>query len=179
MEKGILKKRLKESGFTQRTIIRERPIWDSHRELDDIDLIIGHDVFCDLSMKQIKDTLLSCKGSLAEGGILVHSGLSATATTKGERLLIKLDGCSYRSVIKGHWFSPGSEFLYAISREAGFENVDVHEVKVPLKLQGRTAMSLIKEWNIREDALKKYEKEINETGIEFPREQILVCRMGK
>ncbi|MGA1848959.1 MAG: class I SAM-dependent methyltransferase [Thermoplasmatota archaeon] len=177
MEKGILKRRLKEAGFSDRITIREKPIGEAHKEVDSVDLIIGHDVFCDLSMKQIKDTLRSCKGVLGEGGVLVHSGLSATATAKGERLLIKLDGCSYRSVIKGHWFSPGSEFLYAISREVGFSIVNVHEVKIPLKLQGKTAMSLIKEWNIREDALRKYEKEINETGIEFPKEQILVCRM--
>ena len=69
-----------------------------------------------------------------------------------------------------------SEFLFVISREAGFDNVSIHEVKVPLTLFGTDARSLLKQWNIKKEALEKYGDKIDKIGIEFPREQVLICR---
>ena len=175
-DKEMLLKRLQDSGLRDKVSIIERPAWNIHRDLSDVDLIIGHDVFCDLSLTQVKDSLRSGKKALKDEGIFIHSGLSPTATTSSERLLIKLDSLSSHPLIEGNWFSPGSEFLYAISKEIGFNDVAVHEVKIPVMLQGKDAWSLIDEWNIRKEALMKYANEINRIGLEFPREQILVCR---
>jgi hypothetical protein len=175
-DKEMLLKRLKDAGFQDKVSIFERPVWNIHRDLSDVDLIIGHDVFCDLSMTQVKDSLRSGKKTMKNDGTFIHSGLSPTATSRSERLLIKLDSLSSNPVIGGNWFSPGSEFLYAAAREIGFKNIDVHEVKVPITLEGKDAWSLIDEWNIRKKALMKYADEINKIGLEFPKEQVLVCK---
>ena len=177
-DKEVLLKRLEDADLREKVSISERPVWNIHRDLSDIDLIIGHDVFCDLSMTQVKDSLRSGMKAMKEDGAFIHSGLSPTATTKSERLLVKLDSLSSHPLIEGNWFSPGSEFLYAVATEIGFKDVAVHEVRIPLALDGKDAWSLIDEWNIRKEALMRYAEEINRTGLEFPREQVLICRRG-
>ncbi|MGA1793727.1 MAG: hypothetical protein ACMUHM_07240 [Thermoplasmatota archaeon] len=175
-DREALVKRLKEAGYSDKVRIEKVPVWNISKKVNDVDMIIGHDVFCDLTMDQVKDSLRAGIEALSDNGLFIHSGLCPNATTPSERLLMKLDSYSSTPLVKGNWFSPGSEFLFVISREAGFDDVSIHEVKVPLTLFGTDARSLLKQWNIRKEALEKYGDKIDKIGIEFPREQVLICR---
>jgi len=175
-DREILVKRLREVGFSDKVRIEKVAIWNIAKKVSDIDLVIGHDVFCDLTMDQVKASLTAGMNILSKGGLFVHSGLCPNAATPSERLLMKLDSYSSTPLVKGNWFSPGSEFLFVISKEAGFDDVTIHEVKVPLTLFGTDARSLLKQWNIKKQALEKYGDRIDRIGIEFPREQVLICR---
>ncbi|MFW3146419.1 MAG: hypothetical protein ACMUIE_06375 [Thermoplasmatota archaeon] len=175
-DKQMLLRRIKEAGFWDKVNLKEVPVWEMKGEFEDIDLIIGHDVFCDLNMTQVRKTLKASRGSMSDEGTFIHSGLSPDARTRAERLLIKLDGCSSSPLVDDNWFSPGSEFLYVASKGAGFSSVKVHDVKIPLRMSGDKARAMIKNWRIPNHVLSRYEKEIDEVGIEFPGEHILVCR---
>jgi len=169
-------RRLKEAGFSDKVRIEKVPVWDIPKKVSEVDLIIGHDIFCDLTMEQVKASLRAGIEALSEKGLFVHSGLSPNAATPSERLLMKLDSFSSTPLVKGNWFSPGSEFLFVISREAGFDDVSIHEVKVPLTFFGTDARSLLKQSNLSKEALEKYSDKIDRIGIESPREQVLICR---
>ena len=174
--KEILLRRIKETHYDNKVILSEIPAWEMNKEFSDVDLIIGHDVFCDLSREQIKEVLESGNKTLNRNGIFVHSGLSPNATSEAERLLIELDMFSSTPLIEDNWFSPNSKILIELTRDIGFEDIYIQEIKIPFKLYGEEALLLIKEWNIREEVVKKFERDINEIGIEFPKEQILVCK---
>ncbi|MGA1819724.1 MAG: class I SAM-dependent methyltransferase [Thermoplasmatota archaeon] len=175
-DREVLVKRLREAGYSDKVRIEKVPIWNISKKVNEVDLIIGHDVFCDLTMDQVKDSLRAGIEVLSDGGLFVHSGLSPNAATPSERLLMKLDSYSSTPLVKGNWFSPGSEFLFVISREVGFNDVSIHEVKVPLTLFGTDARELLKQWNIKKGALVRYKDQIDKVGIEFPREQVIICR---
>ncbi|MBN1540301.1 MAG: hypothetical protein JW939_09175 [Candidatus Thermoplasmatota archaeon] len=175
-DRESLARRIRESGYSGKARILKVPVWGMRGKVEDVDLVIGHDVFCDLTMYQVKNAMMAGKDVLREGGFFIHSGLSPNASTAAERLLMKLDSHTSTPLVENNWFSPGSEFLFVISREAGFGDITIHEVKIPLLLSGNDAMSILKEWNIEDKVLKKYQKQIDEIGIEFPGEQILICR---
>ncbi|MGA1873923.1 MAG: methyltransferase domain-containing protein [Thermoplasmatota archaeon] len=175
-DRESLVKRVRDEGFQAKFHVHKTTIWDAGVELAGADLVIGHDVFCDLTMDQVKRSMKAGRRLLSEGGYFVHSGLCPNAATPSERLLVKLDSYSSTPLVKGNWFSPGSEFLFVISREAGYEDVGIHEVKVPLTLTGSGARALLKEWNIKDSAIRRYGEQIDRIGIEFPREQVLICR---
>ncbi|MGA1866855.1 MAG: hypothetical protein ACMUFK_05245 [Thermoplasmatota archaeon] len=175
-DRESLARRLRESGYSKKVRVHRVPVWEMGHKIKDADLAIGHDVFCDLTMDMVENSMMAGKEVLKEGGFFVHSGLSPNTSTPAERLLMKLDSQTSTPLVENNWFSPGSEFLFVVSKKTGFRDIAIHEVKIPLSLSGNDARSLLKDWNIKESAMERYSRKIDEIGIEFPKEQILVCR---
>jgi len=149
------------------------------REIDkiisDIDLVIGHEILCDLNSKQAKEVMQACYNVLEEGGVFIHSEFSPFALNRSEEMLHIINKYSEEPISDTEWFSPTADELAGISYRIGFSSIDVNYRKVPIKFMKNAAIEMIKRWKTKTEFLEKYQDEINRSGIEYPMEQILYC----
>lgn len=141
----------------------------------DIDLVVGHEILCDLNSKQVERVLLACYNVLIDGGIFVHSECSPFALNRSEELLQISNEYSEEPISDTKWFSPNADELSGIAYSIGFKTISVNYQKIPIKFMNNAAIKMIERWKTKKEFLDKYQDEINRFGIEYPMEQILYC----
>jgi len=141
-----------------------------------VDLIIGHDVLGDMDEQMIGELMSSAYSALRDGGIFIHAGISNETVNPSQELLIEMD--SYYSgerLRETPWFSPDDGTLMTLSGDAGFAEFDIDHISIPLRIRGDALELLARRWNIDKRFFREH-PEASDTGIEFPKEQILLCR---
>jgi ribosomal protein S18 acetylase RimI-like enzyme len=138
---------------------------------DDFDLVIGHEIFCDLTEEGIRQILGASISALKKGGIFIHSGFSDEITSEGTRLLHELDNPGGSSKREG-WFSPPDDLLLRVAGRIGFDSVRLLHVKIPFEIKGKEAVRILRFWNVDDN---DHIDLIEETGIRFPEETVLIC----
>lgn len=143
--------------------------------LSNIDLVIGHEVLCDLNSKQVEKVMSACYYILRDGGMFIHSELSPFAASKAEKLVHMANEYCEEPISDTGWFSPSADELGVTAKSIGFKSVSVEYKKIPLKFTQEAALDMLKRWKIKKEFMDKYGSEIFKTGIEYPMEQILFC----
>jgi len=175
-DKDILESKIKNEGFYKYVEVIEKDAAEIDKIFSDMDLIIGHEILCDLNVEQVKQIMSACLNSLGEGGLFVHSELSPHANNRSEMLLQILNNeYSDEPISDTTWFSPTADELAGIAQKLGFTSIRVEYMKIPIKFIGEAALEMIRRWKTNESFLEKYDEEINTIGIEYPMEQILFC----
>ena len=144
--------------------------------LKDVDLVIGHEILCDLNLKQIKQIMSACFNALRNDGLFIHSEFSPFALNESEKMLQIINEFSDEPISDTKWFSPTGDELAGLSADVGFESIKVEYRKIPIKFLGEAAIEMVNRWKIKREFFDKYQKELEKVGIEYPMEQILYCR---
>ena len=149
------------------------------REIDklfsDIDLIIGHEILCDLNSKQVSQVLRTCFEVLKPGGNLVHAEFSPIAVSRAEELLHIFDDFSSETVSNTNWFSPTADELAALAKKNGFSSISVDYIKIPLHFNEQAAIEMVNKMRIGKKFIEQYQNKIQNIGFEYPMEQIIYC----
>lgn len=144
--------------------------------LKDVDLVIGHEVLCDLNLEQIKQIMSACFNVLRNNGLFIHSEFSPFALNESEKMLQTINEFSGEPISDTKWFSPTADELAGLSSDIGFESIKVEYRKIPIKFLGETAIEMVNRWKTKKEFFDKYEGELEKIGIGYPMEQILYCR---
>lgn len=145
------------------------------KTLSNIDLVIGHEVLCDLNSKQLEKVMSACFNILREGGMFIHSELSPFTSSKAEELVQIANKFSKEPISDSKWFSPGADELAGLAKSNGFRRVNVEYRKIPLKFKKEAALDMVKTWKTKREFLDNYGGDVYNIGIEYPMEQILFC----
>jgi len=172
----ILERRLKESMLWNSVTIQKMDAASMNLQLHDIDLIIGHEVLCDLNEEKVNQVLSSAYHTLENNGYFIHSDLSPAFTSRSEELVILADSYSIHSLSTTEWFSPHADDLARICYDIGFRSIAFHFTKIRLIFRESAALSLLDSWGTEKSFFHKYESDLKNYGLEFPMEQILICR---
>jgi SAM-dependent methyltransferase len=142
----------------------------------DVDLIIGHDMLCELNDAQIKKVLTVSYHALQKNGLFIHSELAPIAQNRAEELVHLANEYSAEPLSEIYCFSPNANDLVEMAVEVGFQIINVDFIKVPIRFKHDAAIEMIARWKTKTEFLNKYENEVFEIGLEYPMEQILCCR---
>jgi SAM-dependent methyltransferase len=175
-DKDVLLSRLKNEGFQEYVKVIEKDATEIDKILSDMDLIIGHEVLCDLNSEQVDRVIGACSKSLVKGGMFIHSELSPHANNRSEELLQILNKeYSDEPISDTTWFSPTADELAGVAQRLGFTSISVEYRKIPIRFLGAAALEMIRRWKINESYRGKHLETLNAVGIEYPMEQILFC----
>ncbi|WP_455392733.1 class I SAM-dependent methyltransferase [[Eubacterium] cellulosolvens] len=174
-DRKLLEEKIAAHRLKAKVEVLERDVREIDEILSDIDLVIGHEVLCDLTATQAEEVLVNCHRVLKAGGVFLHSELSPGAKNRGEELVHIMNDYSEEPISDTNWFSPTAAELESSANRVGFSEIKVEEFKIPLKLKGPAVVELVKRWKIKTEFLEKYRDEIANSGIEFPSEQVFIC----
>lgn len=167
---------LAKRGLDKRVEIVKRDAAELHEFVSDFDLIVGHEILCDLNMEHAGKVMAACHASLKTGGVLVHSEFSPFARDRCEELLQVLNNdYSTNRPSDAKWFSPTADELAGLAHAAGFRSVEAAYVKIPIRFVGEAAIELGRRWHSDCGFFEKHKKEIFETGMGYPMEQVIYC----
>lgn len=171
----ILESKLTNNNNKDKVQIIQEDAANLDKIVSDIDLIIGHEVLCDLNLNQIEHVLKASYNALQKNGLFIHSDFSPIPINRAEEILQIIDVYSSEQTSGAKWFSPSADQLAATAHKIGFKSIRFRYKKIPIKFEQKAAIELIKKWNIKGEFLNIYKEEIYRNGIEFPMEQILFC----
>ncbi|MCG2737909.1 MAG: class I SAM-dependent methyltransferase [Thermoplasmatales archaeon] len=174
-DRNILKLKLKDVTTNKSVEIINKDAGEINKILSDIDLVIGHEILCDLNPKQVEQVISACYNVLKDGGLFVHSEFSPFSLNRSEEMLHILNKYSEEPISDTKWFSPNADELAGIAYKIGFKSVSVDYQKISIKFMKNAAVEMIGRWKTKSEFLEKYQDEINRVGIEYPMEQILYC----
>jgi SAM-dependent methyltransferase len=174
--KETLESNLKSYRFGQKVEIIEMDVREMDKVLSEIDLIIGHEILCDLNSKQVEELMVVCYKILKPNGIFVHSEFSPYPLNKSEELIQIINNeYSMEPISDTKWFSPTADELAGISHKVGFQSIRAEYKKIPIKFTGNAAVKIINGWQTKQEFFEKYQDKIDANGIEYPMEQIICC----
>ncbi len=171
----LLMAKIANSKFESKVEIIQRDAAGMDKILSDIDLVVGHEVLCDLNTSQLERVLAACFKALKVGGCFIHSELSPVALNRAEELVQISNNYSKEPISNTTWFSPSADELAKISYKIGFRTINFDYIKIPIKFGREAALELLNRWKIKNEFFEKYKTEIERDGLEFPMEQILLC----
>jgi SAM-dependent methyltransferase len=175
-DRKVLESELKNKGFHDYIVVIEKEAKEINKILSEMDLIIGHEILCDLSREQVEQVMAACFNSLREGGLFIHSEFSPWAGNRSEELLqISNNEYSDEPTSDTTWFSPSADELACIANKVGFTSIKIEYKKIPIRFLKSAAREMIRRWRVNKEFLEKYHEEIDTIGIEYPIEQILYC----
>jgi SAM-dependent methyltransferase len=175
-DRKVFESKLKNEGFHDYVEVIEKDAEEIDKTLSDIDLVIGHEILCDLNRKQVEHVIAACFNSLREGGLFVHSEFSPWAGNRSEELLqITNNEYSDEPISDTTWLAPTADELAGIAHKLGFTSIKIEYKKIPIKFLKSAAREMIRRWRVNKKFLEKYHEEIDAIGIEYPMEQILYC----
>jgi SAM-dependent methyltransferase len=173
--RNILELKLKDVTLNRAVEIIDKDAREINRILSGIDLVIGHEILCDLNSEQVKQVISACYTVLKDGGVFVHSEFSPFVINRSEELLHILNKYSEEPISDTKWFSPNADELAGIAYKIGFKLISVDYQKIPIKFMKNAVVEMIRRWKTKNGFLEKYRDEINKIGVEYPMEQILYC----
>ena len=174
-DRNLLESKLKDVTPNISVEIINKDARDINKILSEIDLVIGHELLCDLNSEQVEQVISSCYNVLKDGGLFVHSEFSPFALNRSEELLHILNKYSEEPISDTKWFSPNADELSGIAYKIGFKSISVDYIKIPIKFMKNAAIEMVRRWKTKNEFLEEYQDEINKMGIEYPTEQILYC----
>jgi SAM-dependent methyltransferase len=169
----ILKSRIARSKCKDKIQIIKKDGSEISEFSSEIDLIIGHDVLCDLNMNKIEQIFKACFDILRPGRVFIHSGLSEIALNKSEEMLHIINRNSAQPISDATWFSPSADVLAGIAYKTGFSTIKFDYLKIPIRFEAEAAVEMVKKWNTKIEFLEKFEDDLLKFGIEYPMEQII------
>jgi len=175
-DRQVLETKLAAKDIRNKVKIIEKNALEMDSLLSEIDLVIGHEVFCTLSPKHLRRVISVCYNVLGPGGRLIHSDFAPFALNRSEELVQIINDYSEEDLSEIPWFSPPAEELAKISYKCGFREINLDYIKLPIKFKNTAALGLLRRWQTKNEFIDKYHAELTEFGIEFPMEQILYCR---
>ncbi|UCE36451.1 MAG: class I SAM-dependent methyltransferase [Thermoplasmata archaeon] len=175
-DREVLESKLKIEGFHDYVEVIEKDAKEISKILSDMDLVIGHEILCDLNREQVEHVIAACFHSLREGGLFVHSELSPWTGNRSEELLQILNKeYSDEPISDKTWFSPTADELAGIAHKLGFTTIHIEYKKIPIRFLKSAAIEMTRRWRVNKKFLEKYHEEIDAIGIEYPMEQVLYC----
>jgi SAM-dependent methyltransferase len=175
-DRNVLESKLKNEGFHEYVEVIEKDAKEINKLLSDMDIIIGHEILCDLNREQVELVMAACFHSLREGGLFVHSELSPWTGNRSEELLqISNNEYSEAPISDTTWFSPTADELAGIAHKLGFTTIYIEYKKIPIRFLKSAVIEMTRRWRVNKKFLDKYHEEIDAIGIEYPMEQILYC----
>jgi ubiquinone/menaquinone biosynthesis C-methylase UbiE len=146
-----------------------------------LDLIVSNELFCDLKA-DLKQALKEFYRILKHGGQMIHAELSPVPENEAQRLLIEANlHYSSETVLpeSSCWFSPTVDHVAALMHRIGFRDIQVRFFETDLRLVYEVAVEQLRQWRIDERFMKKYKKDLQEHGIEFPPRTCYLLREGR
>jgi len=174
-DKKTLQSKLTDKDFQNSVEIIEKDVRNLGSTLSNVDLVIGHEVLCDLNPELVEDVMRVCYAVLNRGGFFIHSGFSPFPLNRAEELVKIINDYSEEAISDTTWFSPTADELAGIASRTGFTSITVDYQKILIKFMNKAALEMIRRWGTKNEFLTKYHDEIQRTGIEYPMEQILYC----
>ena len=172
-----LESRLRTLGLDQMVEIVTIDASEVDGMISDIDLVIGHEVLCDLTADSVIGVLQAAFNMLVEGGNFIHSEFSPFTANRAQELLHHVNEHSREPISNTKWFSPSADELAGIGHFIGFRSIHVDYARIPIRFEDEAALEMIKRWDPHESFQDEYYNEVLTEGIEFPLEQILYCQM--
>jgi len=173
----VLDEMLSKIGLARTVDVLTKEAQELHLVARDMNLVIGHEVLCDLDMDGVSGVMKASLDSLHPGGRFVHSQLSPHWESKAERLMIEMNrDHSTGPVSKEKWFSPTADTLGSIAHRVGFKTVEVEYLRIPFRAAGEAAVEMARRWKIEDTFIDDYMDELKDPGIEYPLEQIIYLR---
>jgi len=174
-DKKTLQSKLVDRNFGSKVKVIEKDIRDLGTVAKNVDLIIGHEVLCDLNSELVEQVMATCYNSLNNDGMFIHSEFSPFALNRAEELLHKINDSSEDPISNTTWFSPSADELGGIAYKVGFRSINVSYQKILIKFMKNAAFEMVGRWKTKDEFLQNYSEEIEKIGIEYPMEQILYC----
>lgn len=142
-----------------------------------VDLIVSNELFCDLDLHGLENTLLEFYRILRFKGQMVHAELVPIPENKAQELFIKADySYSLETMTpQPEWFSPSADEVATLLHKTGFTKINVKYFETNLKLSFKAALKRLKEWNVDPIFTTTYEKDLRRYGLEFPMEHVISC----
>jgi ubiquinone/menaquinone biosynthesis C-methylase UbiE len=145
---------------------------------ESVDLIISHELFCELNRAGLEKALKEFYRVLKRGRQMVHAELSSLAENRAQELLIEanihhsLDTMLSEGAL---WFSPTVDDVAVLMHKTGFRNIQAHFFETNIGLVYDVAVEQLKQWNIDKRFLEEYKEDLQGYGVEFPLEHVVVC----
>lgn len=73
------------------------------------------------------------------------------------------------------WFSPTVDYVAAVMHKTGFQNIVTRYLETNLKLSYDAAVEQLKQWKIDSCFVDENYKDLQQFGLEFPMEHIIIC----
>ncbi|MDH5447992.1 MAG: class I SAM-dependent methyltransferase [Candidatus Bathyarchaeota archaeon] len=146
---------------------------------ESVDLIVSNELFCDLDRTGLEQALKEFYRVLKHGGQMVHAELSPAAENRAQKLLIEADfHYSLEPILPegAFWFSPTVDDVAVLMHKTGFKSICAHYSETNLRLGYEVAIEQLKLWKTDIRFVDKYEEDLQDYGLEFPLEHVVVCR---
>ena len=175
----VLEEAIVSGGFEDIVEIVRGDVKDMRTIADEsVDLIVSNELFCDLDRTGLEQALKEFYRVLKHGGQMVHAELSPVAENRAQKLLIEADfHYSLEPTLpeSEFWFSPTVDDVAVLMHKTGFKSICAHYFETNLRLGYEVAIEQLKLWKTDMRFAKEYRKDLQEYGLEFPLEHVVVC----
>jgi ubiquinone/menaquinone biosynthesis C-methylase UbiE len=143
--------------------------WIKEQDDETYDAIISCEFLPEITSADIGAFIRECYRVLKPTGKAVHSFLSPIPRNYAQKLLIEADSNpAWTRTPPKERFSPKPELVIKELRTAGFRRIRNVELESRLVVKASAAGSLLRSWEVRPKFYKKYETQLNKTGLELP-----------
>lgn len=146
---------------------------------ESVDLIISNELFCELDRVGLEQALGEFYRILKKRGQMIHAEFSPAAQNRAQELLIEANlRYSLETMLPegAYWFSPTVDDVAVLMYKTGFRNIRACFFETNIRLVYEVAVEQLRRWKIDIFFTEKYTKDLQEHGIEFPLEHVVVCR---
>jgi len=173
----VLKKNLQEQGLQERVT----PIAEDVRnmksiESESVDIVLSHELLCDLDRKGLERAMGEFHRVLKAKGQMAHGELSPVPENEAQQLLIEADANSVETTRpKPEWFSPYSDEVAAVMHKTGFKKIGTIYFETKIRLDYEMAIARLRDWKIAPAFIQKRSGDIRKFGLELPMEHVIFC----
>jgi cyclopropane fatty-acyl-phospholipid synthase-like methyltransferase len=143
--------------------------WLSSQPNAEFDAIISSEFLPEIDSKRTRRFFGECYRVLRQGGITVHSFLSAQPRNAKQRRLLEADSNpKWTKTPPLEWFSPSNRLVVDYLKLAGFRHIRKMTSRSGLVIRSEAARQLLKDWDVRRSYWLSHKKELEEEGLEIP-----------
>jgi ubiquinone/menaquinone biosynthesis C-methylase UbiE len=140
-----------------------------------VNLVISHELLCELTEDDTVTTLHEIYRILTEGGLYINGVLSPYPGNRAQELVLLADAHSEDPLFKKEWFSPPADTLAGMLHLAGFSTIRVRYIHESIRFEGECAFQALEDWKTDLEFYELYYKEVKTHGLELPPVQMVSC----
>jgi ubiquinone/menaquinone biosynthesis C-methylase UbiE len=142
---------------------------------ESVDVVISHELLCELTEEDTLATLKEVYRILVSGGLYINGVLSPYPENRAQELVVLADAHSDDPLFKKEWFSPPADTLASMLHLTGFTTIRVRYIDESIRFENECAFQQLEEWKTDLEFYQSYFKEVKIHGLELPPIQMISC----